>query len=56
MSNKIISVYNKSTNTDVENILLINSLNEWGEQMTFEPSTKYKYYNLNLLMEVLTDK
>jgi len=37
----------------VGKLLLVNSFNEWGENMAFEPSEKYKYYNLNLLQECL---
>ena len=37
----------------LQDILLINSFNEWGEKMTFEPSDKYGYYNLNLLYDTL---
>jgi hypothetical protein len=50
---KIINKYNKNKQSDVENILLINSWNEWGEKMTMEPSEQYGYYYLNLLNERL---
>jgi len=52
---KIISSY-KSKNDSVENILLINSFNEWGENMSLEPGDKYEYYNLNLLKFCLESK
>jgi protein-tyrosine phosphatase len=51
--NKIVEKYNKVKETEVENILLVNAFNEWGEKMTFEPSQEYGYYNLNLLVENL---
>jgi hypothetical protein len=67
---KLINTYNKNdiffsenkdnknnkdnNNYELDNIILINSFNEWGENMTFEPSNKYKYYNLNLLREYLS--
>jgi hypothetical protein len=50
---KLIKTYDRSNKTEVENILLINSFNEWGEKMTFEPSEQYGYYNLNLLHSLL---
>ena len=51
--NKILHSYNHEKSSDVENILLINSFNEWGENMAFEPGNKYEYYNINLLLECL---
>jgi hypothetical protein len=39
--------------TELDKILLVNSLNEWGENMAFEPSDKYGYYNINLLKDLL---
>jgi hypothetical protein len=53
-TNKLIQTYNREKNNDVENILLVNSLNEWGENMSFEPSNKYGFYNLNILFNMLT--
>ena len=51
---KIIKLYNnKNVKSDLNKILLVNSFNEWGENMAFEPSDKYKYYYLNLLYECL---
>ena len=52
---KIIETYSNPEKTEIENILLINAWNEWGEKMTFEPSNKYEYYNLNLLYKLLTE-
>jgi hypothetical protein len=40
-------------NLDSENIVLVNSLNEWGEKMACEPSNETGYYYLNLLNEYL---
>jgi hypothetical protein len=37
--------------SEVENILLINAWNEWGEKMTLEPSNEYEFYYLNLFFE-----
>lgn len=40
----------------LQDILLVNSFNEWGEKMTFEPSDKYGYYHLNLLYDILKNE
>ena len=57
--NKIIETYNKNTKTtkksDIENIMLINGWNEWGEKMNIEPSSQYNFYYLNLLKKYLQD-
>ena len=52
---KIIDSYKDYENSDneLDKILLINALNEWGESMAFEPSDKYGYYNINLLYNCL---
>jgi len=50
---KIINKYIKEKKSDVENILLINSWNEWGEKMSLEPSQEYGFYYLNLLNNIL---
>jgi hypothetical protein len=50
---KIIEKYK---NNKIENILLINSWNEWGEKMAIEPSEEIGYYYLNLLTENLENK
>ena len=52
---KIIQNYKKDKKSNVENILLINSWNEWGEKMAIEPSEEYGYYYLNLIRENLVD-
>ena len=49
---KIIDTYENTTN-EKQKILLINAWNEWGENMTFEPSNEFGYYNLNLLISSL---
>lgn len=36
-----------------EDIVLINSLNEWGEKMACEPSNELGYYYMNLIQEYL---
>jgi hypothetical protein len=43
--------YNKE---GIDEILLINAWNEWGEGMVFEPSNEFGYYNINLLIKALT--
>jgi hypothetical protein len=55
LCDKIIDTYNYEKTSEVDNILLINSFNEWGENMTFEPSKKLGYYNLNILTNKLID-
>jgi hypothetical protein len=45
--NFIKAVINKYSNEN--NIVLINSLNEWGEKMAIEPSNELGYYYLNLI-------
>ncbi len=51
---KIIDTYkNVDKKSELDTILLVNSLNEWGENMAFEPSDKYGYYNINLLHSLL---
>lgn len=50
---KLIETYNNSSYKEIDKILLINALNEWGENMIFEPSNKYNYYNINLLHSIL---
>jgi hypothetical protein len=42
---KLLLSYYENNN----DILLINSLNEWGEKMAFEPSNETGFYYLNLL-------
>ena len=50
---KIISIYDRENKSEIENILLVNSWNDWNHQTAMEPSNKYKYYNLNLLYSCL---
>lgn len=50
---KIVNTYVSEKTSELENILLVNSLNEWGENMTFEPSDKYGYCNMNTLFNCL---
>ena len=52
--NKILNLYKENEDEEtIDNILLINAFNEWGEKMIFEPSNEYEYYNLNLLTDYL---
>jgi hypothetical protein len=51
--NKILEFYNKTLQPDLDKIVLINSLNNWGEGNAFEPSEKYGYYNINLLNKLI---
>lgn len=51
---KILETYKKDKDKeDITNILLINSFNEWGENMAFEPSEEHGYYNINTLHNYL---
>ena len=52
---KIIETYNNPNNNEIDKILLVNAFNEWGENMTFEPSDKNGYYNINLLNSILKE-
>ena len=53
-SKNIINLYkDNNPESELDNILLVNAFNEWGEKMSFEPSDKYGYYNINLLYELL---
>ncbi len=45
----IVNKYSSKT----KNIVLINSLNEWGEKMAIEPSNEIGFYYLNLLNKYL---
>lgn len=49
---QIVETYKNTTNEN-QKILLINAWNEWGENMTFEPSNEFGYFNLNLLFSCL---
>ena len=48
LTKKLVNTY-ENTENELDKIILVNALNEWGENMTFEPSDKYGYYNLNLI-------
>jgi hypothetical protein len=52
---KLIKKY-ENKKEDIDKLLLVNALNEWGENMTFEPSNKYGFYNINLLTNLLCKK
>lgn len=54
LTQKLLETYNNNSYTDIDKILLINAFNEWGENMTFEPSEELGYSNINLLLEILT--
>ena len=45
---KIINTY-KYVTDDINKILLINSWNEWGEQMEIEPSNEKETYYIDLI-------
>ena len=51
--NDIAEKYNKEKKSEIENILLINSWNEWGENMAIEPSEQHGFYYLNLIYNCL---
>jgi len=54
----IIASYKSSQRTELNKILLINSWNEWGEDMAIEPSYKKGFFYLDIikrcLMAILT--
>lgn len=52
----IMNVINSfmSPRTELNKIMLINSWNEWGEDMAIEPGTKNGYLYLNMIRECLT--
>lgn len=54
--NKIRFMKSRLINYETQNkfnIVLINAWNEWGEQMSIEPSNEYQYYYLNLINEYI---
>jgi len=56
LHNKFISkIYNSYSRTteEIDKIMLINSWNEWGEQMAIEPSNEKGTYYLDLLQNIL---
>jgi hypothetical protein len=50
--NKVLQNYIKPRSS-IENILLINSWNEWGEKMAIEPSEQLGYYYLDLIKKYI---
>jgi hypothetical protein len=46
-------ILSKYLDKNTENIILINSLNEWGEKMSIEPSNEIGYYYLNLINNLI---
>ena len=48
---KLLDLYKKYKNNS--KIILINSWNEWGENMAIEPSNEYKYKYLEIIYENL---
>lgn len=56
ITNSYRNIKRNDNDDDIFNILLINSFNEWGENMSLEPGAKYEYYNLNLLKFCLESK
>jgi len=53
-NNNIIKAYDITTNrSEIEKILLINSWNEWGENMAIEPSNEKYYYYLKHIKQLL---
>jgi len=54
--NTILKKYKKVKKSDVENILLINAWNEWGEKMSIEPSEQFGYYYLDLIKKYINLK
>ena len=53
-THNMIHSYKDKHDNEINKILLINAWNEWGEKMTFEPSTEFGYNNINLLLKYLT--
>ena len=41
----------KNKSTKIDNILLVNAWNEWGEKMAVEPSNERGFYYLNLIKD-----
>ena len=50
---KVVNLY-KTPKTEINQIMLINSWNEWGEKMATEPSEQLGNYYLDLLKEGLS--
>ena len=49
------SYKNININNKIENILLVNSWNEWGEQMEIEPSNEKGTYYIDLIINTLKE-
>ena len=49
-----VNKYKYGERTELNTIVLINSWNEWGENMAIEPGTQNGYFYLHLLRSVLT--
>ena len=51
----IVHMYTHSQPTsEVENILLVNAWNEWGEKMAVEPSEEKGYYFLDMIQRLIS--
>jgi len=50
---KVIDQQKINDNREINNILLINAWNEWGEKMHIEPSIEKKYYYLNKIKNIV---
>jgi hypothetical protein len=50
---QVIAPYNKPHRSELNKILLINSWNEWGENMAIEPGKNKKSFYLNLIKYAL---
>lgn len=50
-----MDTYNTNENNTIDKILLVNSWNEWGENMAIEPSKEYGYNNLNLIQKIISE-
>jgi len=52
---KTLYYYNSRTkNTDLDDLLIINAWNEWGERMAVEPSEQKGYYFLDMIKKYVT--
>jgi hypothetical protein len=49
ISQQIVSTYLKSNRSELNKILLINSWNEWGENMAVEPGKHKKRFYIDLI-------
>jgi hypothetical protein len=53
ITEQIIVPYKNPHRSELNKILLINSWNEWGENMAIEPGQKKKTFYLNLIKSAL---